>query len=585
MTTRRTSWFAASSAVFLLSGGIISAASFSNSGLRLTSNVPPLQSVQPWPASWSYNPFALDSEVFSDLTDLPLAFRLRPKGNYAPMLATSWSITPTKMIVHLRTNATWQSGQAITSRDVVDSFLIGGAFGWSVWNYVKGISAPNSHEVVFSLDPKVNLKSVEANVLGATLVPASLYGKYIVPSLQEAILKDKLKVLTAVKTKVENYSPAGPIGDGPYKITAMNTAQAILSKWSGFYGASAIHVPTIELYNMPTASTAYNYMFAGKDAFSWQSLTSSTLARWRQVPDSHTHFAWDYSQWAYYFNSKKYPLSLRGVRQALVYLANRPVLAQVGTGGVAQEGVGVKYITGLHSSVLTTWIPSGAIKSLNPYPHDPKKAAQILISLHFRKTASGWVTPNGKPFTLTIISPAGYAGPELSSQTLASEFTQFGIKTTAQTVEQPGYWLQQNKGQYEISWGWSAFWHLNPLASYYSELVGENYTPREAGYTGLGFGPVVNVPGLGKINITKNLIADQNLTQHAAIQSVATDYAKLVNEQVPMLTYGQKRLPIEYSTKNYVDWPSKSSPLWLQAGGNGDGALTLMLMSGYIHPR
>jgi peptide/nickel transport system substrate-binding protein len=242
-------------------------------------------------------------------------------------------------------------------------------------------------------------------------------------------------------------------------------------------------------------------------------------------------------------------------------------------------------ITGLQQAIQNKYLTKAELASFNPYAYSPKKATQILDSLHFKRAASGWMMPNGKPFTLSLIAPSGYSGEVLSTTEAASELTQFGIKTTATAVEQPGFWTYQSKGQYDISWGWGGWWVFNPLQTFYDDLVNQNFTPNQPGYVGMGFGPAVQVPGIGHVNLADNLTAALKITSPARIRQLSLDYARLVNQQLPFIPYADKRLAIWYSSQNYTDWPSPNSYLWNQVGGNAPGALALMMMNGYIRPR
>lgn len=567
-------------AAMLVASGLLAG---SAGGLASASRVPPFQSAQQWGASWTYNPYAPNFTNFSTLTNLPLAYLMRPRLYYTPGLASSWKVTSGAITIHLRPNAKWQNGEAVTSKDVLDTFLIGGAFYWGAWNYLTGITTPNAHTVVFHLKKGTNLAEAKQNIFTEYMVPSGLYGQFVKPGLESAILHNDTNLLNAVKTAVLKYSPTTYVGDGPFELRAMTTAQANLVKWPGFFGAAKVHVPAITMYNASSNAQGWSYMFAGKSDYAWTSLTKNLVKRWLSNPQNHLELPWDYSEFAFYFNCRKYPLNLVKVRQALAYVLNRRSLTLANNGFLKNHVVNTP--TGLLKPVKDRWIPNWRSIGLNSYPNNPARAAAILKSIGFKKTAKGWVTPKGTPFTLSVTAPAGYNGSIASAEDLASELTAFGIKTTATAVEQPGFWTQQNKGQYEISWGWAGYWDLNPVDELYDVLVGENYTPHQPGYVGMGFGPDVNLPGYGKVNIAQNLTAAKNLTNPQQIRKLVTAWAKVVNQDLPFLPFLDKKITLTYSTARYVGWPSSKNVLWQQAGGGADTALALMIMDGYLHPR
>lgn len=556
---------------------------------------PPFQLNVGWAPGWSYNRFAPNFMNFGPLTNLPLAYPIHPKMNFVPELASSWQVTSSRITVNLRAGAKWQNGQPVTSRDVMDTLEIGAAFGWTVLNGVAGMSAPNSHQVVFELTKGTVPSQVLQNILEQSLVSAGEYGKFVTPSLlHDALVSSNAtptatlpasvsKALTNVKAAVLKFNPKEYVGNGPFELTSMTTNQADLSRFGGFFGGKSIHVAEIVAYNALTGAQGWAEMSAGKTDFGWQGSPKNIKDLWLSNPQHHMALPWDWSQYTFYFNDRRYPLNMVKVRQAIAYVLNRPLLNLIGNGYMRNRPV--RTITGIQYAVRNTWMPRSDLKGFHLYAHNPAKAATLLKSAGFQQKGGQWIMPNGKPFTLSLSAPAGWSGPTLSTEAAANELTQFGIKSSATAVEQPGFWVQQSKGQYDISWGWGGWWVFNPLQTFYDDLVNQNFTPNQPGYVGMGFGPAVQVPGIGHVNLADNLTADLKITSPARIRQLSLDYARLVNEQLPFLPYGDKRLTVWYSSQNYTDWPSPNSYLWNQVGGNAPGALALMLMNGYIRPR
>ncbi len=557
----------------------------------------PLQLNEGWASSWSFNPFAADFQNFSTVTSLPLAYQLRPSGQYFPMLATSWTVTPKAITLHLRTNARWQDGTKITSRDVMDTFELRGSFGELIGasNGIIGMSASGPYTVTFTLVPGTYPGTILQTILSQTLAPAKEYGRFVKPGLLQKDLVANSgktgKAVSAAQAFTKNvsdalikYQPKTYIGDGPYQISAMTTNEVILKKSPTFYDKGPIHVPEIVIWQAASNSQGWAEMAAGRTDYAWTGAPLNIVKRWESNPANKTVKVWDWSTYDWYFNDRRYPLSNVKVRQAIAYVLNRPKLTEIGNGFM--RNYPTQTIDGLQHVYAHRWLTPQEMRSLNPYSLNPAKAASLLTSLHFKRTPHGWVMPNGKPFTLSISAPSGYSGPTISAEEAAAELSHFGIKTSASAIEQPGYWTQLNKGQYDIAWGWGGWWVLNPIQEFYDNLVNENFTPHQPGYIGLGFGPKVNVPGVGRVNITQNLTTDlQDLHTHAQIAKVVWDYARLVNQQLPFMEYNSKRDLIFYSTQRYTDWPGPKSTWWNQLGGNANGALALMILHGYIRPR
>src|SRR5439155_362096 len=88
-----------------------------------------------------------------------------------------------------------------------------------------------------------------------------------------------------------------------------------------------------------------------------------------------------------YFNNRRYPLSLPAFRQALAYLIDRPQVTQIAD----PTNVPDKVPTALLPPVAQQWLSRSDLAHLNPYTHNPAKAAALLKGLGFGPT----VTLNG----------------------------------------------------------------------------------------------------------------------------------------------------------------------------------------------
>jgi hypothetical protein len=62
------------------------------------------------------------------------------------------------------------------------------------------------------------------------------------------------------------------------------------------------------------------------------------------------------------------------------------------------------------------------------------------------------------------------------------------------------------------------------------------------------------------------------------------DWARIANKDLPVLSFGNKNLPLQVSTRHYTDWPAASSPLWALQGLDTSAGITVMLEDGYLKP-
>lgn len=570
-----------------------------------------------WDSSWSYNPFAVNYALLSNpmFVELPLAFQLQPSGTWDPQLAKSWKFEGNKLVVTLQPNAKWQTGQAVTSTDVVDTYLLGLAAGWAWGSVATSVSALNSHQVVFDLRTStlstqpvpVTKPMVLSDIFGGvtdTVVPSSVYGRLVTSKLRSEVkIALTAKAGSAAASKASTYlglydktltafDPSQILSDGPYEFKTMTTNQMSLIKNPHFYDAAKIHVTNLLMWNSGASNAlSTTEMFAGDLDFFWPTNSHGIIARWTSSPNHHIAYIPTSLGETFYFNDHVYPLNNVKVRQAIYYAVNRADVSIAGEGFHANTFSA--FPTGLPSGLRHTWLGTNAQmlkEGFNPYNYDPAKARQLLKSAGFTDRKGTWYTPKGQPFTIAITSPAGWASTNLNASNLASQLSAFGIKSTASSIEQPGYWTDVLDGNFDVAWNWDGFGNVNPIGALDGLLVGNNYVPGSTpgSYTtrGMGFGPNVAVPGIGTVNLAKALEADSALAMKTKIRQVTLDFAKMVNQDVPILQFDTKDSQTYWSTQYYVDWPPLSNKtLWDTAGDSPQETVVLMMEAGFIRPK
>lgn len=533
------------------------------------------------------------------MTLLPLAFNTPASiASFSPQLATSWHMKGETLDVTLRRGVKWQDGRPVTARDVIDTTVLEGVASSAMWDDITAVSSSGSDHLIFKLNPGISSANAETEVLGMQVLPSSEYGKFVTPGLASSVAKYyKLersdpnasaaksleKELTADYQKLLKYSPAKMIGDGPFRVKAVTNAEAEFVKSSTFYGAAKVHVPAF-IWQETTASNNFGEMMSGSGDLSWTGGTWPIYQK-EMARGVKLYTPPFYAQGDIYFNNKHYPLNLVQVRQAIAYVIHRPDYLSLADGGKTWNRL-VPHPALLFYAVEHPYLSAHQLAELNPYKENLKKAAQLLRSVGFRKNGQGqWITPRGSRFTLTYDVPAGWLGQVESAQIIPKWLTSFGIKTTGSAVEQPAYWTYQDKGQFELDWGWGG-WGVDPLQRF-ADVLGPsmNSGSSTSGNVGIGFGPVVNVPGLGRVNVP-NTIEEEAATVPPGprMDHLTWLWAKFVNQQLPVLSVNDKTLPVQFTTKHYTDWPAKDSPLWNDLGNNTSLGMAFMIESGHIRP-
>jgi peptide/nickel transport system substrate-binding protein len=576
-----------------------------------------------WGTTWSLNQYSpVDLTIGEGLVQMPLAVEDDPSlTSFTPQLASSWTASGDTLTIHLRSGANWQNGKPVTSTDVLDTMVLnglggaGGSTGAGVgtgtggWLYISGVSAPNSHEVVVTTRPGSNMTLLEDELFPETILPASAYGQFVTPSLEQddvaywaesyknpaaAAKMSQYAAMQAAFKKLSAYNPKTMIGDGPFTLKAINTAEALLVKSPSFYDASSIHIPGIDFLNDQNQSI-YPLLLGGQADFSNVYMSPAILKEWQATSGSHTAIPEGFS-FNLAFNSHAYPLNMTAVRQAIAYVIPRANMVSSAYGGSSvadRGGVLNTYPDGLPNYENSLYLTPSEIASLNTYPVNDAKATSLLQSAGFHKSGSTWIMPNGKPFTLSFLVNSATTDIVSSFDEAATALTAFGIHSSLDATQGTIQEQDLYNGDFQLSMDISAN-GPNPLYNNIDQIIG-SITNFEsvgdyAGDRGLGFGPTATVPGLGSVDIPSTIDREsEEVGPGPQMNKLVYDWTRLVNQQLPYITYATKVFQFPYSSRNFTDWPPMNaqgtSPLWDILGqGNGSQALAVMLEAGYIRP-
>lgn len=556
-----------------------------------------------WGSTWSYNPFNsyFPGGVLYGFVDLPLAVQVPPTiTKYSPQAASSWTSAGDKLTVHLRPDLKWQNGRKFTSKDVYDTALLDGTDG-GLWGDISDVAAPSKSVVTFTIRKGVPMALAEETVLGMTPFPSSEFGRFLTPSLKAdeiayynknatdpsaASNMPQYKAIGKVFTKLSSFSPKSAIGDGPFTLKNMNTLEATLLAWKGFFAASKIHMAGIDYYNGTTNQVMYPWMYSGKTDWTWSYFPPNIVSHFLSLPNTHIELTSPQDEYNLEFNDHQYPMNITKVRQALAYVIPRNKMISITYGTKDPDGVSEERPDGVTPSVQKLYLTKKQISELNPYPVNTTKAAALLRSVGFKKSGNQWITPKGKPFTLNLIVNNAESDIETSMDVAAQALSTFGIHSTVSAVSGAVAGADQGKGDFQV--GSSIPDSLDPLTELDAMMgTGNNFSTlgTYAGDRGMGFGPKVNVPGLGMVDVPTTIDHEATtVSPGKRMDELVWDWARLVNQQVPFLQYGNKVWQMSYSTAKFKGWPTVKSNLWNTVGYNLGGGWLLILESGKLKP-
>jgi oligopeptide transport system substrate-binding protein len=187
-----------------------------------------------------------------------------------PEMAESWDVNGSTVTIHLRKDGKWSNGQPVTANDYVYSWLrtispeLGADYAYQFFG-IKGAADYNG------CDPK----KADCNQLKSKVgisAPDKYTIKVVLTSPQPWFIQQlgHTSFLAVNKQAVEKWGnkwtePAHIVTNGPFKLTQwQHNAQVVLTKWSGWRGASTIKLNKVVLKIIPEGSTAEQAFNSGE---------------------------------------------------------------------------------------------------------------------------------------------------------------------------------------------------------------------------------------------------------------------------------------------------------------------------------
>lgn len=573
-----------------------------------------------WTGGISDNPYSPTPTPFLNLSLLNLGAysnTLRPGPDpYVPELAEGWTVGDHQITFNLRQEAKWQDGSPFTTKDVIDSFLLAGANGNSVWGDIAGLSAPNDHQVVIKLHNWVVIDNALASIMTIWMVPSSQYGSILPAGFTQKLLsywhtydflsptKSSIdaaaksaagKVVLATGSALAKFNPTKLIGSGPYTIKSSSESGILFKKWMGWWDQKVIRVPWIEI--VPASVTAAFGGLAGgtMDFEQFAQFTDPQVDKLNHSGSGHYVFIPSaVQQESLVFHLADYPYGMLPVRQALAYLIDRKTLTQLDMGGKLIQDPPAIAPDGINDAMaLPKYITKAQMDKMNHYEHSESKASALLKSAGFKKAGGTWLLPNGKPWNVTITEEAGYSQFDEDGQAIANMLKNFGIKAQEVTVDAGTYVSQLEAGNFSIG-EWFMDWGgtPNPLADFSAtfaqgSLPAWNYPSWYngkgdlGGNVAIGIGPEANVPGLGKVVVGATLNRQVNEAPKSKWAEYTYDWARWVNQNLPILPLYNNAFHEAYGTSRYAAFPPDTAK-WLWTGLGGAAQPVVWQQAGYL---
>ena len=340
-----------------------------------------------------------------------------------PALATSWeSPEPTRWVFHLREDARFHHGRALTSEDVVHTLetLLDPDFGAplrSLYEPITRVEATDAHTVVIHLEkPYAPLLSY----LDVGIVP------------REA---DELGRLGS-----------RPIGTGPYRLKRWDRGSKILLEANRDYWGEPPRLDAIEIVVVPD-NTARAQAFEAGDLDLIQSpLSPQDIRRLSADPRFKGHFESGAAITYFNFNTSRPPLDEPGVRRAISML-------------IDQETILNRIYEGSDERARSVLLPSSWAFSpdVAQPAYDPARAESLLDELGFRDQDGDGVRERGNQ---KLAFELGTHGEDVNRvqtvEYLQNQLKSHGVDVHLRISDWPSFSMRRDASDYDaILLGWT----------------------------------------------------------------------------------------------------------------------------------
>jgi len=516
--------------------------------------------------------------IYRDMLETPMGIYDWANSKFLPLLATEWTNEADNWYtVKLRSGLKWSDGSDFSSDDVVTTFQLARVVGLSVWRYIDKVEAPDKTTARFhfikpsSVAPRFILKQfISANSVYKE------WGDKATALADKAADSDEVK---ALRQQFTDFHPETLVSIGPVKLdpASITSSQLTLVKNPGGFNADIFPFENMVIYNGETPdvtplvlSKDIDYATHGFPPATEKSFQDAGIRIIRPATVSGP---------AIFFNYTNKDLAKPEVRQAIAYAVKRD---ENGTVSLGDSGKAVKYMTGFSDNMVPTWVNQDAISKLNTYDYDPAKAEELLTGAGYTKGGDGvWAGPNG-PLEFELTAPAEFADWSAAAENLATQLSDFGIKTTFRGVQfqQHNEDVQQGKFTLAIR-GWGAG-NPHPFFSYENDLL--LYNPPRSPGPGMSLPFKQQVDGK-EVDLNDLLNKTVEGADEAAQKTPVTELAQDFNKLLPIVPLWERYGNNASLEGDRIDkFPADDDPIWKNPV-YADNPVVVLLLQGKLKPK
>jgi peptide/nickel transport system substrate-binding protein len=426
---------------------------------------------------------------------------LAPNGSIVPVLATSWTSSPSfgapsSYTFTIRKGVKFSNGDPLTPADVVFS--------------LKRVYAPGSTYPYAKIFDVSSVAAVGSDQVRVTLQSPSWEWLYNLAAYSNGVILDPSTVSSMA---------TDPIGTGPFKVTGETTNYSVSLARNNLYWGYKPNVAGVVFRYFTNPNDLNSALQSGQINMIDNLSTPQDLKLFKSNPTYRVIAGLTNGKVQMTLNNAYGPLQNKLVRQAILYATDKQAIIQAASGGY-----------GLAAGSDTVPADPFYLNLSNTYPYNPTKAKQLL-------TQAGY--PNGFSLSLTL-PPYFYA--QLAAPLIVSELGAVGIKVTVSTIDFP-LWISQvfEAGDFQATiidhaegrdignYGTAGYyWHYAQTSQVAQELTAANAAPTEAQWIA-GYRKVLRQITADAVNDWIYIIPDLTVAQKDVVGLSSTAYTESFN--------------------------------------------------------
>ena len=480
------------------------------------------ESFSPYSAAADYGSKGMMYETllfFNSLTD-----------SVSPWLAQSYQVSSDAKTItfNLRQDVKWSDGQSFTADDVVFTLDMlkqyPDADGNALWQTLQSVQATGQYTVVVKL--KVPSTPILWYLGGQT---------WIVPKHAWSSVGDPTK-----------YINPNPVVTGPFTLKSFTPQVIDLQKNPNYWQPGKPQVQELRYEAFDSNTSAQLVLSRGE--MGWTGLfTPNVQQTYVDRDPAHNHYWFPPNNIVMlYLNTAKAPFNQVAVRQAISDIIDRNQLYRVGESGYEPPANPTGLVLPSNKSFLDPAYTSAS------YSVNTHQATQLLGSAGLTKNANGIYTQNGKELSFKIDVVTGWTDWVTDCQIIASELKAIGIQASVNALSYNAYYSALQMGNYDMAISWTNP-GPTPYYLYNSLLNSVNTAP-------VGKAAASNFERWNDSTTDQLLSQIATSTDQSVQQQAYNGLQKIMVEQVPSIPLVFGATWNEYSTANFVGWPSASNP-------------------------